>query len=288
MAPLDGALRRHTFGQDEKSTDAIRRCPSRGTELIRQMWNANQHSYEELRDVVVDVLHQRLSGNNQYNTLVEYAARFINEREASNVNLGTGNRDKILEIFWDLFRQGVITLGLNDANPQWPWFRLSRFGESEGARQPFRFHDIGSYVSMIKDTVPDLLPAAEMYLEEAVAAFYSGCFLAATVMLGVAAEAEFLRMIEVANKNANIGKSFDQAAKEKFIRAKIEAFRKGLAPHLKTLPGAVTEDLDINLNAVQSIIRIARNEAGHPSGVQPPSRNRSTSTCRSSCRTQLR
>ena len=32
------------------------------------------------------------------------------------------------------------------------------------------------------------------------------------------------------------------------------------------------EDLDINLNAVQSIIRIARNEAGHPSGAQPPSR----------------
>jgi hypothetical protein len=111
-----------------------------------------------------------------------------------------------------------------------------------------------------------------MYLEEAVAAFYSGCFLAATVMLGVAAEAEFLRLIDVANKNAKIGKSFDKAAKERFIRAKIEAFRKGLEPHLRALSDAVKEDLDINLNAVQSIIRIARNEAGHPSGAQPPSR----------------
>jgi hypothetical protein len=125
---------------------------------------------------------------------------------------------------------------------------------------------------MISEAVPDLLPAAKMYLEESVASFYSGCFLAATVMLGVAAEAEFLRMIEVAKKNASIGTSFDQAAKEKFIRPKIEAFRKGLAPHLKTLPGAVTHDLDINLIAIQSIIRIARNEAGHPSGLPPPSR----------------
>jgi hypothetical protein len=41
---------------------------------------------------------------------------------------------------------------------------------------------------------------------------------------------------------------------------------------LKTLPNAATEDLDINLNAVQSIIRIARNEAGHPSGAHSPSR----------------
>jgi hypothetical protein len=111
-----------------------------------------------------------------------------------------------------------------------------------------------------------------MYLEEAVAAFYSGCFLAATVMLGVAAEAEFLRLIDVANANGTIRKSFDQAKKERFIRAKIEAFRKGLAPHLKTLSNAATEDLDINLNAVQSIIRISRNEAGHPSGAGPPSR----------------
>jgi hypothetical protein len=125
---------------------------------------------------------------------------------------------------------------------------------------------------MITKTVPDLLPATQMYLEEAVAAFYSGCFLAATVMLGVAAEAEFLRLVDVANKNAKIGTSFDKAAKERFIKSKIEVFRKGLEPHLKSLPDSAKEDLDINLNAVQSIIRIARNEAGHPSGASPPSR----------------
>jgi hypothetical protein len=151
------------------------------------MWNAKQHSYEELRDVVVDVLHQRLYGNNKYNTLVENTARVLNEREGSNANLGTG-----------FAYQGAAA--------------------------------------------------------------------------GVAAEAEFLRLIDVANANGTIGRLFDQAKKERFIRAKIEAFRKGLAPHLKTLPGAATEDLDINPNAVQSIIRIARNEAGHPSGASPPSR----------------
>ncbi|MBB4398787.1 hypothetical protein GGD62_007934 [Bradyrhizobium sp. ERR14] len=234
---------------------------------------------------MVDVLHQQISGNNQYLALVENVARVINERENPVVNLGTGmayqgasaalhphDRDKLLEIFWDLFRQGVITLGLNDNNPQWPWFRLSRFGASEAARQPFRFHDTASFMSMVLKAVPDLLPATQMYLDEAVAAFYSGCFLAATVMLGVAAEAEFLRLIDVANKNAKIGTSFDKAAKERFIRTKIEAFRKGLDPHLKSLPDAAKEDLDISLNAVQSILRIARNGAGHPSGAAPPSR----------------
>jgi hypothetical protein len=54
------------------------------------MWNAKQHSYEELRDVVMDVLHQRIAGNNQYETLVENVARVINQRENPGINLGTG------------------------------------------------------------------------------------------------------------------------------------------------------------------------------------------------------
>jgi hypothetical protein len=48
------------------------------------MWNAKQHSYEELRDVVMDVLTERIAGNNQFNTLVEHTARVINQREGSN------------------------------------------------------------------------------------------------------------------------------------------------------------------------------------------------------------
>ena len=142
----------------------------------RAMWNSKQHSFEELRDVVIDVLHRKIPDNNQYLTLVEHVARVINQREKPNIDLGTGmayqgaaaalhpyDRDKLLEIFWDLFRQGVITLGLDDSNPQWPWFRLSRFGASDAARQPFRFHDTASYISLLMNAVPDLLPAAQMY-----------------------------------------------------------------------------------------------------------------------------
>jgi len=36
------------------------------------MLSAKQHSYDELRNVVIDVLIQRIVGNNQYGTLVEH------------------------------------------------------------------------------------------------------------------------------------------------------------------------------------------------------------------------
>ena len=100
------------------------------------------------------------------------------------------------DVFWDLFRQGFITLGKDDPNNMWPWFRLSHFGQKTlQIQSPYRFHDTTSFIAMTKREVPDISPEATAYLEEAVAAFYAGCLLASCVMLGVAAEAEFLRLI---------------------------------------------------------------------------------------------
>jgi len=41
-------------------------------------------------------------------------------------------------------------------------------------------------------------------------------------------------------------------------------------PIIKTLSQSATEDLEVNLMAIQSAIRIARNESGHPTGAKPP------------------
>ena len=60
----------------------------------------------------------------------------------------------VRDVFWDLFRQGFITLGLNDSNPNWPWFRLSHFGERALKTQsPYRFHDTGSFIGLVRTEV---------------------------------------------------------------------------------------------------------------------------------------
>lgn len=43
--------------------------------------SAKQHSYEELRGVVVDVLLDKIPQNNQYSTLVEHPARALKPKE---------------------------------------------------------------------------------------------------------------------------------------------------------------------------------------------------------------
>jgi hypothetical protein len=245
------------------------------------MANTTEHSYEELRTFVIDELLARTCDH--FDVLQEKVSEAILERSnqplgetgaahpGAVANLHPNDRLTILEVFWDLFRQGVITLGKDVANPGWPWFRLSRFGENIKSQQSFRFHDTSSYIAMIKTYDPDISPDGVLYLEEAVASFYAECLLSASVMLGVAAEAEFLRVLDVTASSAQWQSIFASARKETFIRNKIKKFQAALAPHQKNLREA-TQDLDTNLSMIQSVLRVARNEAGHPSGKPAPTR----------------
>lgn len=248
-------------------------------------WNAKQHGYEELRTLVVDELLARTSAN--FNDLQEKVGQAILKRnnqwplppsqmgigyQGASAYLHPNDSSTILEVFWDLFRQGVITLGTDARNPGWPWFRLSRFGETIKSQSQLRFHDTSSYIKMIKTYDPDISPAGALYLEEAVASFYAECLLSACVMLGVAAEAEFLRVVDVVTSSKTLGSMFASVTKATFIRGKIQKFQAAIAPHRKALPNELTEDLDTNLSMIQSVLRLARNDAGHPSGKPAPTR----------------
>ncbi|MBV8754635.1 MAG: hypothetical protein JO328_17385 [Hyphomicrobiales bacterium] len=246
------------------------------------MWNLSQHTYEELREVVIDILLRRESVTyepNQWASLTSGAAEVIGRRAAKSgqppgrydqPRLHPQDLELIRDVFWDLFRQGFITLGLNDSNPTWPWFRLSHFGQQALlTRSPYRFHNTTTFISLVKKEVPDLSSEAETYLEEAVAAFYADCLLAACVMIGVAAEAEFLRLVDVAAKSKAHGSVFAPVQKLAFIRQKITKFHSALKPLVSTLPRETVEDLDTNFAMIQSVLRIARNEAGHPTATAP-------------------
>jgi hypothetical protein len=236
------------------------------------------HSYEEIRNVVVDILLGREGVQyepSQFESLKSgvnevFARRTRQNASCSFLSSNPQDEELVRDVFWDLFRQGAITLGLNNSNPNWPFFRLSHKGRRTLASgSPWRFHDTSSYLEMVRQEIPDISEQAITYLEEAVAAFYAECLLAASVMLGVAAEAEFLRLLEVAIARPQIGTRFRSAAAAKFIRQKIEKFLPALSAVAPNLDRQATEDVDTNFAQIQSVLRIARNEAGHPSSAAP-------------------
>ena len=232
------------------------------------------HSYEEIRNVTLDLLAKRERASydlSQYQNLLLGVSGVFLKRETGethvNTPLSSPDSEKFLEVFWGLFREGVITLGLNDSNREFPFFRVSEFGKRllDGG-QAYFFHDVSSYENIIKTQIPSIDDVTLIYVKEAMQAFKTGCILSSSVMLGVATEHTFLLLVEKVIQNSSYAPIFDKVDKERTILAKVNKFKNILEQNMQSLPSEIKEDIDTNFAGILSIIRNFRNQSGHPTG----------------------
>lgn len=175
------------------------------------------------------------------------------------------------EILWQLFIQGVITPGKEPSNPDLPWFRLTNYGKKVLAAERFIPHDPTGYLDDVKGIAKsDVGQAALPYLEEALRCFTSGCNVSSVLMLGISAEAVFLKLCIVITarlKQAAERKQFERLLwvkpKHEWVVNKYKSIP--ISDRKKLLP----ESLDTTLTALYDLIRRQRNELGHPQ-EQPP------------------
>ena len=186
---------------------------------------------------------------------------------AATYPLAREDKDLLLELFWDLFRQGVITLGLDDNNREFPFFRLTRLGQQlAGGQEAYFFHDVSSYETAILREIPDIDNITLLYLKEAMQAFRAGCMLSATVMLGVSVEHTFELLLEQLERHNSHKATFSTVFRERSLLKKFNKFRAIIDSLITTLPGEIKEDLDTHFAGILSVIRTYRNESGHPTG----------------------
>ena len=145
------------------------------------------HSYEEIRAVALDLLSGRERGAHdltQYQNLLIAVAQVFERRAGApqqrgyqgggmfGPSLSASDRELFLEVFWGLFREGVITLGLNDSNREFPFFRVTEFGRRMAAhQQPYFFHDVSSYEQLVRSEIPAIDETTVLYLKEAMQSF---------------------------------------------------------------------------------------------------------------------
>ncbi len=235
------------------------------------------HSYEEIRDVILDLLSGREKWSDelsQYEHLAVGVAEVFKKRGDvqqdtlyGRQRLGVQDKELTRDVFWDLFRQGIITLGCNDSNQNYPFFRISHYGKKILTNQEtYFFYDVTSYEQAIKKEVTEIDDTTVIYLKEAMQAFRAGCLLSSSVMLGVATEHTFLLLMEVIALNSEHKAIATAVNKEKTILRKINKFKNKLEPQIKTLPPEIREDLDTWFSGILSVIRNYRNQSGHPTG----------------------
>lgn len=175
------------------------------------------------------------------------------------------------QVMWELIIQGVLTPGLNAANPNLPWFRLTDYGREVLAADKFVPHDPTRYIAEVRSVARSTVKGvAFAYLEEALECFVRGVHVASALLLGVAAEAVFLDLCKVVSRSIrdpNERRHFDRLDS---IRQK----HNWIVQKYRNLPSDVRrsrlpESLDLTLGSLYDAIRRQRNDLGHPQEQLP-------------------
>lgn len=197
--------------------------------------------------------------------------RFSRHYVVANVHQQTGcSETEVWEALWGLVGEGLLyldTAGQQSSTDNWRWC-LSADGRHVVKGGTWEPRDSQGYLARIRGEIPDLDNLVALYITEALRAFNGRCYLAASVMLGVAAERAFLVMAQSYGVSSMAGAPAiaRELAKRGNYFALWREFRKRIEPVRQDLPNGLADAL--TLDAVADLIRLTRNEVGHPTGRQ--------------------
>jgi len=109
-----------------------------------------------------------------------------------------------------------------------------------------------------------------MYVQESLQCFLRNIPNASSVMLGVASERVFDLLFESFQnyiQDQRVIEKFELAKKRASLKQRYDLVEKELERHKVNLSPNVKENLDINLAGIFTLIRLQRNDSGHPTGL---------------------
>ena len=177
--------------------------------------------------------------------------------------------DAILTQWGELFRTGLLAWGMNLSNPNPPYFHATGLGKralANATRDPSNpagyFRHLDGFVS--------LSPTTESYLREGLECYVAGRTKAAAVMVGAATESI---VIDLRDTIVLHMKSNGQEPKSKITAWQIKSIIDGLNAYVMSrtppMDAQLADEYKANWYSFSHYIRMVRNEAGHPTSVDP-------------------
>jgi hypothetical protein len=178
----------------------------------------------------------------------------------------------VLDVCWSLVADGLVYVDFDQqsAPENWKWRLTERGTRAVRADREYEPDDPEGYLALLEDRLSGLDAGVTVYASEALHAYGARCFLASSVMLGVASERAFQLLAEaflgtLAGREAEGLNTILSNPRQTFV-AKFREFRKRLEPRRSLLPEELSDNLALTLDGVLDLLRVARNESGHPSG----------------------
>ena len=213
----------------------------------------------ELRPLVLEVL--RRDGQTHLHAIDHQIRRVAPEYERHEIL-------KVQEILWELLLQGILAPGKNSLNLNLPFVHVTEYGAQCLEEDALVLHDPDGYLGRLEQHVGTPLDdVVRESVRESLLAFLAGCYVAAVVVLGVAAE----RCLDL------LIAAFSETIADQTRKGAFESALKGAARSLKrrsdvlcdellslSLPPKLLGDLDVQMSRLINIVRTARDDAGHP------------------------
>jgi hypothetical protein len=195
-------------------------------------------------------------------------SRSVLQTTANKLGLrGDSIEQALLTQFHELFRTGYLAWGFNLSNPDPPFFHLTEQGRKTLAQLSSDPGNPDGYLRRV-DAITSINPIARSYLDEALRCYVADLNKAAAVMVGGSAESLILELREdISNKLKAGGKS----PSKDLIDWRVSRVLNGLKLILdaQKLPADLKARYESFWPAFTQQIRAARNDAGHPSVVDP-------------------
>jgi hypothetical protein len=177
------------------------------------------------------------------------------------------SQDDVQQAFWSLISQGLAFIDMAESAPENWKLKLTAAGRAVLSDEDYNPDDASGYLERLASDVPGISGTTLSYVREAVRAYAAGLYLSATAMLGVASEAA---MLEMAAKLAEY--SGDQKLQQTIddpraaYNKTFQEVRRCLDGQKHGLPQELTDGMSLTFDSVLDLLRINRNDAGHPSG----------------------
>jgi hypothetical protein len=174
----------------------------------------------------------------------------------------------VAEAFWALLARRMIYVGgARSFGGCSVW--LTERGQTAVATEDYNPDDRNAYMRRLLASAPATSATVQQYLVEALKTYEQECYLASAVMLGAAAEETTLEVaasfVKWKGKEAeNLATILNNP--RQFYVYKLQEFEKRLKASKGEIPQELAENLELQITAVLQLVRLTRNDAGHPTG----------------------
>jgi hypothetical protein len=175
----------------------------------------------------------------------------------------------ILTLWYDLFRNGILSWGFNLSNTDPPHCHVTAHGQrilENLSRDP---GNPDGYMAFLKKIAnPNLITLS--YIEEALRTYNSICFKASAVMVGAASESLVLAVQDSIIKKMNgLGVTKPRDLEDWRMKRILSGIETVIKQRKQDISNTLFESFEAYWPAFTHQIRTARNESGHPSSINP-------------------